>query len=162
MLVTHLESCNFIYAILRFPGYSDYSTAFYMYDALHLISVVTLLLMPVVTTSPSDHIITDLTKLFKLPNVLAFIFFLFALGNFWGFIESYLFLVLKELGARNTLLGRRMCFVALIVSSSQIFSAITFQTFLPRYNSDCWYCEQFPVLMAVSYTHLTLPTKRIV
>jgi len=30
---------------------------------------------------------------------------IFVLGNFWGFIESFLFLYLKELGAPNYLLG---------------------------------------------------------
>lgn len=32
-------------------------------------------------------------------------YFLFKNSNFWGFIESFLFLYLKELGAPNYLLG---------------------------------------------------------
>lgn len=36
---------------------------------------------------------------------MCFIVFLFVLGNFWGFIESFLFLYLKELSAPNYLLG---------------------------------------------------------
>lgn len=55
---------------------------------------------------PADHILKDMIRLLKLPHVIAFIIFLFMLGNCWGFIESYLFLYLKELGAPNYLLGK--------------------------------------------------------
>jgi hypothetical protein len=55
---------------------------------------------------PADNIMRDLLRIVRLPPVLLFIFFLFALGNFWGFIESFLFLYLKELGAPNSLLGK--------------------------------------------------------
>lgn len=87
-------------------GYTDYSSAFYTYDVLLVLSMVTLLMMPVGIKMPADHILKDMIRLLKLPHVIAFIFFLFVLGNCWGFIESYLFLYLKELGAPNYLLGK--------------------------------------------------------
>lgn len=87
-------------------GYTDYSSAFYTYDILLVLSMVTLLMMPVGIKMPADHILKDMLRLLKLPHVTAFIFFLFMLGNCWGFIESYLFLYLKELGASNYLLGK--------------------------------------------------------
>jgi hypothetical protein len=61
--------------------------------------------MPLGVHLPADNIMRDLLRIVRLPPVLLFIFFLFALGNFWGFIESFLFLYLKELGAPNSLLG---------------------------------------------------------
>lgn len=87
-------------------GYTDYSSAFYTYDILLVLSMVTLLMMPVGIKMPADHILKDMIRLLKLPHVIAFIIFLFMLGNCWGFIESYLFLYLKELGAPNYLLGK--------------------------------------------------------
>ncbi|XP_054266161.1 uncharacterized protein LOC128988671 isoform X2 [Macrosteles quadrilineatus] len=86
-------------------GYTDYSAAFYTYDTLLIISTISLLLMPIGAKVPADNIMRDLIRLFRLPHVIMFIFFLFLLGNCWGFIESYLFLYLKELGAPNYLLG---------------------------------------------------------
>lgn len=86
-------------------GYTDYSAAFYTYDILLTISTVTVLLMPIGEKLPADNVFRDLFNLLKLPHVMAFICFLFVLGNFWGFIESFLFLYLKELGAPNYLLG---------------------------------------------------------
>lgn len=86
-------------------GYTDYSSAFYIYDILLIISSITVFLMPLDDKLPSENVFGELWKLLKLPHVFCFIFFLFLLGNFWGFIESFLFLYLKELAAPNYLLG---------------------------------------------------------
>lgn len=86
-------------------GYTDYSAAFYMYDILLVVSTITVLLMPIGEKLPADNVFRDMFNLLKVPHVFVFIGFLFVLGNFWGFIESFLFLYLKELGAPNYLLG---------------------------------------------------------
>lgn len=87
-------------------GYTDYSAAFYTYDVLLLISAITVAVMPLGAKLPGDNLLRDLINIIKMPHIIVFIFFLFALGNFWGFIESYLFIYLKELGAPNFLLGK--------------------------------------------------------
>ncbi|KAL7040264.1 hypothetical protein ACKWTF_000330 [Chironomus riparius] len=86
-------------------GYTDYSAAFYTYDVLLVITAITVFLMPLGEKLPADNVFRDLWNLLKMPHVICFIIFLFVLGNFWGFIESFLFLYLKELGAPNYLLG---------------------------------------------------------
>ncbi|XP_026758789.1 uncharacterized protein LOC113518188 [Galleria mellonella] len=86
-------------------GYTDYSAAFYTYDVLLLVSAITVAVMPLGAKLPADNLLRDLVNIIKMPHIIIFIFFLFALGNFWGFIESYLFIYLKELGAPNFLLG---------------------------------------------------------
>ncbi|XP_063219814.1 uncharacterized protein LOC134529542 [Bacillus rossius redtenbacheri] len=89
----------------RKKGYTDYAAAFYMYDALLMTSAITVMLMPLGMKLPADNVLRDLLRIMRLPHVTLFIIFLFLLGNFWGFIESFLFLYLKELGASNYLLG---------------------------------------------------------
>lgn len=86
-------------------GYTDYSAAFYTYDVLMVVSALTVFLMPLGDKIPADNVFRDLWNLLKMPHVMCFIIFLFVLGNFWGFIESFLFLYLKELSAPNYLLG---------------------------------------------------------
>lgn len=86
-------------------GYTDYSAAFYTFDILLIISAVTVFFMPLGTKLPADNIFKDLMNIFKMVNVIVFIIFLFVLGNLWGFIESFLFFYLKDLGAPNSLLG---------------------------------------------------------
>lgn len=86
--------------------YTDYSAAFYTYDILLIVSAITVFKMPLGDKIPADNVFRDLWNLLKMPHVICFIIFLFVLGNFWGFIESFLFLYLKELGAPNYLLGK--------------------------------------------------------
>lgn len=86
-------------------GYTDYSAAFYTYDILLIISAFTVFKMPLGEKARAESVLIDLWNLLKMPHVICFILFLFVLGNFWGFIESFLFLYLKELGAPNYLLG---------------------------------------------------------
>lgn len=66
--------------------------------------------MPPAPRLPADNILKDTLAIIKMPHVVLFIIFLFLLGNFWGFIESYVFLYLKELGASNYLLGNKLKF----------------------------------------------------
>lgn len=100
-------------------GYTDYSAAFYTYDVLLLISAVTVAVMPLGAKLPADNLLRDLINIIKMPHIIVFIFFLFALGNFWGFIESYLFIYLKELGAPNFLLGKDLNLLTLPSVRSQ-------------------------------------------
>ncbi|XP_018322678.1 uncharacterized protein LOC108735277 [Agrilus planipennis] len=86
-------------------GYTDYSAAFYTYDVLLFIAGITVLIMPLGTKLPADNLFRDLFNIFKMPHIIIFIIFLYILGNFWGFIESFLFFYLKDLGAPNYLLG---------------------------------------------------------
>lgn len=86
-------------------GYTDYSAAFYAFDVLLIIASISLLAMQIDTKLPSDSLFSDLKKILKMPSLMVFVFFLFLLGNLWGFIESFLFFYLKDLGAPTYLLG---------------------------------------------------------
>ncbi|XP_017769290.1 PREDICTED: uncharacterized protein LOC108557327 [Nicrophorus vespilloides] len=89
----------------KYLGYTNYSPAFFTYDVLMVISAIAVYLMPLGSKLPADNIFKDMINIFKMPNVIIFIIFMFLLGNPWGFIENYLFLYLKDLGAPNALLG---------------------------------------------------------
>lgn len=86
-------------------GHTDYSAAFYTFDTLLFLASVCLFFMPIGSRLPSDNLFRDLKNIMKMPHILIFIGFLFILGNLWGFIESFLFFYLRELGAPNYLLG---------------------------------------------------------
>ncbi|EAT34750.1 AAEL013039-PA [Aedes aegypti] len=87
------------------PNSTDYTPAFYIYDVLLALSLISVFLLPVGKKLPSESILRHLWDILKLPHVLMFLFFLFYLGTFWGFIESYLFVIMKEMGSPNYLLG---------------------------------------------------------
>ncbi|XP_062545623.1 uncharacterized protein LOC134212099 [Armigeres subalbatus] len=84
---------------------TNYTPAFYTYDVLLGLSLIAVFLLPVGKKRPSESIMQHLWEILRLPHVLLFLFFLFFLGNFWGFIESYMFVIMKEMGSPNYLLG---------------------------------------------------------
>ncbi|XP_058819540.1 major facilitator superfamily domain-containing protein 6-like [Topomyia yanbarensis] len=84
---------------------TNYKPAFYIYDILLGMSLISVLFLPIGKKLPSENIMKHLFKILQHPHVLVFIFFLFFLGSFWGFIESYLFVIMKEMGSPNYLLG---------------------------------------------------------
>ncbi|XP_053658016.1 uncharacterized protein LOC128707094 [Anopheles marshallii] len=87
------------------PSETVYTPAFYTYDLLLLGSLISVWLMPIGRKVPSESVMKDTGRILRLPPVLAFLAFLFLLGNFWGFIESYLFVIMKAMGSPNYLLG---------------------------------------------------------
>ncbi|XP_052863851.1 major facilitator superfamily domain-containing protein 6-like [Anopheles cruzii] len=82
-----------------------YGPAFYTNDALLLGSLVAVTLLPIGAKKPSANIVGNMGRILRHPHVLAFLVFLFLLGNFWGFIESYLFVIMRSMGSPNYLLG---------------------------------------------------------
>uniref|UniRef100_A0A182R694 Major facilitator superfamily associated domain-containing protein n=1 Tax=Anopheles funestus TaxID=62324 RepID=A0A182R694_ANOFN len=87
------------------PSETVYTPAFYTYDLLLLGSLASVWRMPIGRKVPSESVMKDTGRILRLPPVLAFLAFLFLLGNFWGFIESYLFVIMKAMGSPNYLLG---------------------------------------------------------
>lgn len=84
---------------------ANFAPAFYTYDVLLGLSLLSVLFLPISKKLPSESIMKHLFQVLRLPHVLIFIVFLFFLGNFWGFIESYLFVIMVEMGSPNYLLG---------------------------------------------------------
>ncbi|XP_053695401.1 uncharacterized protein LOC128742926 [Sabethes cyaneus] len=84
---------------------TNYQPAFYTYDILMALSLIAVLFLPIGQKLPSENIMKHLFEILQHPHVLVFIFFLFFMGSFWGFIESYMFVIMKEMGSPNYLLG---------------------------------------------------------
>jgi predicted MFS family arabinose efflux permease len=85
--------------------YTNYDPAFYTYDVLLIVSVFAIYAMPLGDKPPAQNIGKNLRRILTMPHVVIFLVFLFIAGNFWGFIENYLFVIMKEMGSPNYLLG---------------------------------------------------------
>ncbi|UYV60231.1 hypothetical protein LAZ67_1000499 [Cordylochernes scorpioides] len=95
-LIDHISERN---------GYPDYSPAFYFFNALVIITGIMVYMLDVQVVPPAEQIIKNVTKLLRLPNVIMLLIVIFWLGTVWGFIESFLFWYLLDLGSPNYLLG---------------------------------------------------------
>ncbi|XP_054708258.1 major facilitator superfamily domain-containing protein 6-like [Uloborus diversus] len=86
-------------------GYMDYSPAFHFYNVLAVCTAIAVWCMSVDVPPPAENVIKNFRKLLKVPPVIALMVVVFWLGAMWGFVESFLFWYLLDLGSPNFLLG---------------------------------------------------------
>ncbi|XP_018349319.1 PREDICTED: uncharacterized protein LOC108752755 [Trachymyrmex septentrionalis] len=86
-------------------GYTDFRPAFYLYAALKLASGVLMLLINLEFKAPAKNVVRDV--FIVLRNIETAVLFLacFVLGTAWGYIESFLFWLIQDLGGSRSLMG---------------------------------------------------------
>ncbi|XP_063588956.1 major facilitator superfamily domain-containing protein 6-like [Penaeus indicus] len=86
-------------------GYSDYMPAFYLGCGLMVIAGLLVTRLQFTVDISSEKLLQDLKALVTKVEIDVFLVMVLVLGSNWGFIESYLFVFLRELKAPNYLLG---------------------------------------------------------
>nr|XP_027238503.1 major facilitator superfamily domain-containing protein 6-like [Penaeus vannamei] len=86
-------------------GYTDYMPAFYLGSVLIVIAGLLVTRLQFTVDISNEKLLKDLKALVTKVEIDIFLVMVLVLGSNWGFIESYLFVFLKELKAPNYLLG---------------------------------------------------------
>lgn len=86
-------------------GYNDYSPTFYTFDVLILCTVLLTWRLDLHIKWESDTKIKDVLKLLKKLEVNMLLLAILVLGTMWGFIETFLYWYLLDLGSPKYLLG---------------------------------------------------------
>lgn len=84
-------------------GFSGFAALFCVADVLFFIAVVLISQMDVdvgVERLETESLSAGLSKLVRLIDVDVFLVMMLLLGTCWGYLESFLFLFLKELNAK--------------------------------------------------------------
>ncbi|GLV43083.1 uncharacterized protein CBL_14239 [Carabus blaptoides fortunei] len=89
----------------RGKGYTDFRPAVYLYAVLKIISGILMLGIHLEFKSPARNVVTDVLTVLKKVEVIALFISCFILGTTWGYIESFLFWLLQDLGGTRTLMG---------------------------------------------------------
>uniref|UniRef100_A0A8D8T4W9 Major facilitator superfamily domain-containing protein 6 n=1 Tax=Cacopsylla melanoneura TaxID=428564 RepID=A0A8D8T4W9_9HEMI len=89
----------------RGKGYTDFRPAFYLYAALKLISGALMLCINLEFKNPATNVLTDVITVLRNTEMVALFIACFILGTAWGYIESFLFWLLQDLGASRSLMG---------------------------------------------------------
>ncbi|XP_076032426.1 major facilitator superfamily domain-containing protein 6-like [Oratosquilla oratoria] len=152
-----------------YVGKTDYMPAFYIGDAFLLLGMAMLFKIQLSVDLPSDNLIKDLKKIVTRIEIDVFLVMVLILGSNWGFIESYLFVFLKELNAPNYMLGLTLtvgCLVGIpmLYWSDAIVERwgrhniflISFFTYSIRmfgysFITDPWLCFPFEMLEVFTY-----------
>nr|XP_033331623.1 uncharacterized protein LOC117223459 [Megalopta genalis] len=89
----------------RDKSYTDFRPAFYLYAALKLMSGVLMLAINLEFKSPSTDVIRDVFTVLRNIEAAALFIACFILGTAWGYIESFLFWLIQDLGGSRSLMG---------------------------------------------------------
>ncbi|XP_015601775.1 uncharacterized protein LOC107270873 [Cephus cinctus] len=89
----------------RGKGYTDFRPAFYLYAGLKLASGLLMLAINLEFKSPASNVVKDVVSVLKNIELAALFIACFVLGTAWGYIESFLFWLLQDLGASRSLMG---------------------------------------------------------
>ncbi|XP_043287431.1 major facilitator superfamily domain-containing protein 6-B [Venturia canescens] len=85
--------------------YTDFRPAFYLYAALKIASGVLMLSINLEFKSPASNVVSDVVSVLKNVEIVALLLACFMLGTAWGYIESFLFWLLQDLGGSRSLMG---------------------------------------------------------
>jgi MFS family permease len=108
---------------------NNYDPAFYFFNALTLFTLIKASMIKVEIAALPTNVWGNVMPLLKSANVWIFLFSVFIMGSCWGFLESFLFIYLKQLKAPNYLLGLTVTVGALIG--------------LPFLYSSDWFVKKF-------------------
>ncbi|XP_047486779.1 uncharacterized protein LOC125037619 [Penaeus chinensis] len=150
-------------------GIIDYMPAFYLGDALLLLSVVLVSRLPLEVELPEESLTKGLKEIVTRVEIDIFMVLILIMGTNYGFIESYLFVYLKELKAPNYLLGLTMT-TGCMISIPMLFWAdpivakmgrhnvflVSFLAYAVRmfgyaYITNPWMCFPFETLEVFTY-----------
>ncbi|KOC65506.1 Major facilitator superfamily domain-containing protein 6-A [Habropoda laboriosa] len=110
-------------------GYTDFRPAFYLYAGLKLVSGLLMLAINLEFKSPSTNVVHDVSTVLRNVEAAALFIACFILGTAWGYIESFLFWLIQDLGGSRSLMGITITVggiagIPLLVLSGPIISKI--------------------------------------
>ncbi|CAH0405302.1 unnamed protein product [Chilo suppressalis] len=91
--------------VSRGKGYTDFRPAFYLYAVLKVASGVLMLSIDLEFKQPAQNLLEDVISVFRNIEIVALFIACFIMGTAWGYIESFLFWLLQDLGASRSLMG---------------------------------------------------------
>ncbi|CAH1964467.1 unnamed protein product [Acanthoscelides obtectus] len=86
-------------------SYTDFRPIFFLYAALKFISGILMLFINLKFKKAAVSVITDVLTVLRKVEMIALLLSCIVLGCAWGFIESFLFWLLDDLGASKSLMG---------------------------------------------------------
>lgn len=89
----------------RNKQYTDFRPAFYLYAGLKILSAMLMLTINLEFKAPATNVVADVVTVLKKIEIVALFITCFILGTAWGYIESFLFWLLQDLGASRSLMG---------------------------------------------------------
>ncbi|XP_030746351.1 major facilitator superfamily domain-containing protein 6-like [Sitophilus oryzae] len=89
----------------RGKSYTDFRPIFFLYASLKLISGILMLFINLEFKKAASSVVSDVIRVLKKLELITLFISCLILGCAWGFIESFLFWLLEDLGGSKSLMG---------------------------------------------------------
>ncbi|KAK4871463.1 hypothetical protein RN001_015587 [Aquatica leii] len=89
----------------RGKDFTDYRPIFFIYAFLKIVFSVLVLFVNLEFKVPANNVISDVFYVLKKAELLTLFAAFFVLGTVWGYIESFLFWLIQDLGGSKSLMG---------------------------------------------------------
>ncbi|XP_042222971.1 major facilitator superfamily domain-containing protein 6-like [Homarus americanus] len=86
-------------------GTQNYNPAFYLYCGFKMFAAVIILFVDLDFRQPSSRVMKDFRILLKKPEILTFLLVMLISGTCFGLLDTFLFWLLQDLGAKKFLMG---------------------------------------------------------
>eukprot|EP00092_Neocalanus_flemingeri_P040495 GFUD01044100.1.p1 GENE.GFUD01044100.1~~GFUD01044100.1.p1 ORF type:complete len:708 (+),score=166.26 GFUD01044100.1:153-2276(+) len=86
-------------------GTANYAPVFYIFFVMRIICALLILKLNLSFKQPAKKVFKNLGKLIMKPHIFMFLIIFFLCGSVWGFLESYLFWFLEDLGSTKLTMG---------------------------------------------------------
>ncbi|XP_055331683.1 major facilitator superfamily domain-containing protein 6-like [Paramacrobiotus metropolitanus] len=93
------------YATKLAKGVDDYSPPFHVFGGMHFTAAIITCFMSASLRTAAENIWSNVGKLFRNPKITVFVIMMFLAGCAWGFLETFLFWFMKDIGASTLLMG---------------------------------------------------------
>ena len=77
----------------------DFSPAIYIYLVLKLVAAVMIMLIRLDFKPPGERILANVREIVRNAEIVGFLVMMMFAGTFWGYIETFLFWYLDDMGA---------------------------------------------------------------
>lgn len=110
-------------------GTQDYRPAFYLYCGLKVLAAIIILFVNLDFRQPSSRVVKDFRSLLKQPEILTFLLVMLISGTCFGLLDTFLFWLLQDLGAKKFLMGitvtvGSLAGVPILIASGYIFKKL--------------------------------------
>ncbi|XP_037783152.1 major facilitator superfamily domain-containing protein 6-B-like isoform X2 [Penaeus monodon] len=86
-------------------GRQDFRPAFFLYFALKLAGSICILFLKLDFKIPSNRVMKDFRAIVKKPEIITFLMVMLISGACFGVLDTFLFWLLQDMGARKSLMG---------------------------------------------------------
>lgn len=86
-------------------GTSNYAPAFYVFDGLMLVTAAVTLALPIEVQVQRKSLMNNMSQLIRTSELSVLLLLMTLLGTFWGYLKTFVYVYLEDLGASWLLIG---------------------------------------------------------